>query len=184
MTSIRFIITSGIILLWACKPQSGSPFLVDLGQGSFQVQTEGSVSGPFGVEVNGVNALKGGHLFRGTDSLVVISSKGGLDVITVFREAEGRATIRIVVINPEESALAIRNLKIGPLPIPGQVAAGTFACCHSGTNAKGAGPLWRWLPACEQAPDLSLNLSRIIHRVAARWQEFTASASVFFPYLF
>jgi hypothetical protein len=106
-----------------------------------------------------VNALKGGHLFRGTDSLVVISSKGGLDVITVFGEEAGQEKIRIVVVNPEESALAIRNLKIGPLSIPGQVAAGTFACCHSGSDAEGAAPLWRWLPACEQAPELSLDLS-------------------------
>ena len=162
MTSfIRYIlITSGIILLWACKPQSGPPFMVDRSQGTFQVQKDGWVSGPFWVEVNGLNALLGGHLFRGTDSLVVISSTGGLDLLTVFKEAAGQSTIRIVVVNPGDSALAIRNLKIGPMAIPGQKANATLTCWHSKSPSEGAGPLWRWLPDSEQAPERSLNLSR------------------------
>ncbi len=114
----------------------------------------------FGWRSTELNALLGGHLFRGTDSLVVISSTGGLDLLTIFKEAAGLSTIRIVVVNPGDSALAIRNLKIGPSPYPDKWPSHLCMLVIPTPHREGAGPLWRWLPECEQAPERSLNLSR------------------------
>ncbi len=147
MTIARLvIITSGIILLSACKPQAVSPYMIDLDEGTFTFKEHGHLYGPQWVEINGFNALQKGHLFRGSDSLVVISSRGGLDVITVFKGAEDQASMLIWVHNPTDSARGISSLNV----------ESQLFSCQTGESD----PLWQWKDRdSAESPGCSLMLS-------------------------
>lgn len=113
MSFVRYLlIITGIFLLSACQPEGKSPFSIDTTEGSFTLQQDGKVSGPILLELNGIRALENAHIFQGKDSLVVISSVTGLDLISVFKLKGEQALMQISVINPTDSSLEISKLNI------------------------------------------------------------------------
>lgn len=100
------------------------------------------LSTPVSVEINGHNALDGGHLFQGKDSLVVISSIDGMDVISVFKGKGEDEHLQITVSNPTDSTLEINSLKV-------------LAAKGEDENS-----LWKWQNhGSRESPELALNLS-------------------------
>lgn len=99
-----------LFLFSACNPNPDSPFQVNLEQGSFTFKADSNSCGPYQVEINEGSALKDGHLFKGSDSLVIISSFGGLDLLSIFKASEERASMQIRVVNPTDSSLEIQQL--------------------------------------------------------------------------
>ena len=112
MTLIRFTLFFAVIILnTACRPESGAPIILDPDKGSFVLENGDRNSGPYKLEINGDNALEHGHLFRGKDSVVVIASRGGMDVICVFKEASKQTDMFISIHNPSDSLREISSLR-------------------------------------------------------------------------
>jgi hypothetical protein len=156
MTFFRIVLLLTVIIgLPACKPQALSPFSVDPDKGSFTLEGNEGLYGPFGVLINGYNALQEGHLFQGSDSLVLISNREGLDLITVFKGSLEQASMIISVINPGDSSLEINSMEI--IYLAGENAKqGPFSICGTGENDA----LWQWLDGGPEAGTVcSLNLS-------------------------
>ena len=110
-----------LILISACKPEFSAPCCI---------------------EINGFEVLGEGHLFQGKDSLVAISSWGGMDIIAVFKTEEGQENLHIKVSNPTDSAIEINSLEV-----------------HM-AKVKGENYLWRWQNSgTKEAPKVSLQLS-------------------------
>jgi len=140
MTLIRYTLFFSVILLnTACRPGPGAPISFDPEKGTFVLVNGDRHSGPHKLEINGFNALEQGHLFRGKDSVVVIASRGGLDVICVFKEAGKQTDMYISLHNPSDSHREISSLK---LPCP----EGCKTISYSGTEPGcDADRLWQWL---------------------------------------
>lgn len=108
-----------LFLFSACTREIDSPFQVNLEQGSFTFKAENNSCGPYQVEINEGSALKDGHLFKGSDSLVIITSFDGLDVLTFFKAGPKRASMQIKVVNPTDSSLEIKQLLLRSTAGPG-----------------------------------------------------------------
>ncbi len=156
MTFVRIVLfLTAIIGLSACKPQGLSPFSVDSEKGSFTLEGKDGHYGPYGVLINGYNALQEGHLFQGSDSLVLISNREGLDLITVFKGSSEQASLIISVINPGDSSLEINSMSIIYLNADDS-KEGRISFCASGDKET----LWQWLEGgSETSSACSLNLS-------------------------
>jgi hypothetical protein len=156
MTFVRIVLfLTGLILLPACKPQALSPFSVDPDKGSFTFEGKDGHYGPFGVLINGYNALQEGHLFQGSDSLVLISNREGLDLITVFKGSSEQSSMIISIINPRDSSLEINSIKV--------IYLAEEDSKEDSLSIKSCGDddaLWQWLEGgSETSTTFSLNLS-------------------------
>lgn len=152
MTFGRFvlflIITTG---LPACTSRTLSPFSVDPDKGNISLELKEGEFDQFGVFINGLNALKEGHLFQGRDSLVLISNRDGIDLITVFKGTSEQASMIITLINPKDTPLKISSLKI--IHQTGtDSGSGRISISASGENET----LWQWL---DGGPDPSVACS-------------------------
>lgn len=151
---IRVILSVATLLLLAgCNRPSASPFTLDPDKGIFRLQTEVLETGPCTMEINGLNAFRDSHLFQGSDSMVVINSCGGLDVISVFKEGLNGAGIRVRIVNPGDSTMEINSLSLCLLPGSGpeQLRA---------EQSPDADDLWHWLIEKQEGSlTISLELS-------------------------
>ncbi len=156
MTIVRIVLfLTALIGLSACKPQADSPFSVDSEKGNFTLEGKQGQYGPFEVLINGFNALQEGHLFQGSDSLVLISNKEGLDLITVFKGSSEQASLIISVINPGDSLLEINSLEVIYMADDDSKQGGSFYCANGDKKT-----LWQWLDGGPEAGTAcSLNLS-------------------------
>jgi hypothetical protein len=156
MTFVRIVLLlMGIILLPACKPRAVSPFTVDPEKGSFTFEGKEGLYGPFGMLINGYNALQDGHLFQGSDSLVLISNREGLDLITVFKGSLEQASLIISVISPGDISLEINSMEVIYLADDDSKQE-HFSICETGDKET----LWQWLDGGPETNTIcSLNLS-------------------------
>jgi hypothetical protein len=156
MTIVRIVLfLTAIIGLSACKPQADSAFFLDPEKGNFTLEGKQGQYGPFEVLINGFNALQEGHLFQGSDSLVLISNREGLDLITVFKGSSEQASLIISVINPGDSSLEINSLEVTYLA-GDDSKQGPYSFCGTGDHDA----LWQWLDGGPEAGTVcSLNLS-------------------------
>ena len=146
MTLIRYTLFFSVFLLsTACRPGPGAPLALDPEKGSFVLVNGDQESGPFSIEINGFSALEQGHLFQGKDSVVVIASRDGLDVICVFKEVGDQTDMFVSIHNPSDKHREISSLK---LPCP----AGCKTISYSGIEpGSDAAPLWQWMKEDEGA---------------------------------
>ena len=143
-----------ILLVAACRPEPGAPLAFDPEEGSFILVNGDHHSGPHMLDINGFNALKQGHLFRGKDSVVVISSRSGLDIICVFKEAGKQTDMFVSIQNPSDGPLEIADLK---LLCPAERDTLSYSGIDPGYDID---TLWQWLREDEgEISVLSLMLS-------------------------
>ncbi len=95
MTFVRYLLIYAEFLFFRPASRKGIPPFRSIHLRVASTHQEDGLSGPFRLELNGVSVLENGHLFQGSDSLVVISSVSGLDLISVFKEAHGQAMMHI-----------------------------------------------------------------------------------------
>ena len=139
MTLIRCTLFFSVFLLnTACRPGPGAPITLDPEKGNFVLVNGNRHSGPHSLEINGFNALEQGHLFQGKDSVVVISSRDGLDVICVFKEVGNQTDMFVSIHNPSDSHREISSLK---LPCPAGCETISYSRTEPGCDAD---PLWHW----------------------------------------
>lgn len=155
MTLIRYTLFFSVFLLnTACRPGPGAPITLDPEKGSFVLVNGDRHSGPHILEINGYNALEQGHLFRGKDSVVVIASRGGLDVICVFKETSKQTDIFVSIHNPSDSPREISSLR---LHCPAGCKTISYSRTEPGCDAD---HLWQWLREdAGESPGWSLMLS-------------------------
>ena len=156
MTLIRFTLFFSVILLnTACSPGPGAPISLDPEKGSFVLVNGDRHSGPHILEINGYNALEQGHLFQGKDSVVVIASRGGLDVICVFKETSKHTDMFVSIHNPSDSPREINSLRFH---YPEET--GTIKSWAPGGPDRDSAYLWKWLREdAGEIPGWSLMLS-------------------------
>lgn len=143
----------GILLLNGCHQQHSSPFLLEMEQGKFTFVAESKNCGPYHLELNEYPVLEGAHLFRGSDSLVSVSSSGGLDIIAVFKGNSEKASLQIKIFNPKDSSLEINSLKVTCEP-----ESGNTQLPRVPENMENY--LWSWLRTeSAEYPQCKLNLS-------------------------
>ena len=131
-----------------------SIFDADSDKGTFTIEAKAYKYGPYFLDINGLKALQEGHQFQSADSLVVISSVRGLDVISVFKEAAQQPRMLIRIVNPTDSALEIRSVKMFCPPDTGAEEKQAFEVTGQ------PDPLWQWLnDDTVQASSCSLMLS-------------------------
>ena len=156
MTLIRYTLFFSVFLLnTACRPGPGAPITLDPEKGSFVLVNGDRHSGPHKLEINGYNALEQGHLFRGKDSVVVIASRGGLDVICVFKETSKQTDMFVSIHNPSDSPREISSFR---LHCPEETS--TIKSWPPGGPDRDSDHLWQWLREdAGEIPGWSLMLS-------------------------